>query len=168
MFRLSLQPVNPDVAKYWLIGCGASVGGTVSISVAAVVGRIHQLFPAAVLERLPNYQQFMYMALALALVPGLVLLGFRKVVCVSLAQMGFASGLQYLGFSLLGVFAHGYEPVLIGLMVLTAIVLAVVFSQGLSYYANQKSYSDLLLGCGMLASFFVIWLYPAWKLWRPT
>ncbi len=124
------------------------------------------MFPEAVLKQLPNYEQFMYMAVAIAFVTGLALLLFRKVICLSFAQMGFASGLQYLGFSLLGVFAHGYQSVLIGLMILLAIMFLVLFSDGLRYYISQRSWSDAILGGVFLLFFFAVWLFPAGKLWR--
>jgi len=166
MFGLSLQPIAPDVAKTWLIRCGVAVGGSGLISISTLVDRIRQMFPKAVLEQLPNYEQFIYMALAIAFVTALPLVMFRKVVCLSLAQMGYASGLQYLGFSLLGVFVHGYGHVLIGLMVLLAILFVILFSDGLKYYLSLRSWSDVALSIVFLAFFCAVWLFPAWMLWR--
>src|SRR5258708_24433786 len=89
-----------------------------------------------------------------------------KIVCLSLAQMGYASGLLYLGFSLLGIFVHCYEHVLIGLMLLLAVIFVVLFSDGLRYSISLRSWSDVALGVIFLGFFFAVWLFPALRLWR--
>jgi hypothetical protein len=168
MFRLNLEPVNPDVVKSWLIRCGITAGGAGMISVSTLVDRIRELFPQAVLIQLPNYEQFLYMAVGIAFITGLPLLIFPKVLTLSFAQMGFAASLLYLGYSLLGVFIRGFEIVPRILLVLMALIFAVLFSDGLRFAYRDKSWSDFWKDLAILLLFIVIWMLPIWVIWRQS
>lgn len=165
MFDLSTAPANSRVAKKWLAFAGANTVTSGAVTLSTVIDQIKNIFPESVLKQLPNYEQFFYLALGIAFVAALPLLFIRKVVCVSLAQLGFVSSLLYLTCALGGVFAHGFEKVLLILLVVMVGVFIVLFIPGISFAIRQKSWSDVVLGIGLLLVFVIVWVYPLNKIW---
>jgi ABC-type dipeptide/oligopeptide/nickel transport system permease component len=167
MFDLNTADANPAVAGKWLVFAGINTATSGALTLATAVDRIKSIFPAKVLEQLPNYQQFIYLALAIAFVTALPLGFIRKVFCLSFAELGVASSLLYLGCALFGVFANGYEKVLLILLLVMILVLVVTFSSGIMFATHEKQWSDAVLGIGVLIVFVGVWLYPLFKIWRP-
>ena len=166
MFELSTADVNAAVANKWLVFAGINTATSGAMTLATAVDRIKNLFPAKVLEQLPNYQQFIYLALGIAFVTALPLGFIKKIFCLSFAQLGFASSLLYLGCALFGVFANGFTNVLLVLLLVMMLVFIVIFSSGISYAVHEKKWSDVILGTGVLLVFVGVWLYPLLKIWR--
>jgi hypothetical protein len=161
MFRLSLQIANPEVVRAWRMRAGLTVGGAGVLSIGTLVKQMRALVPEGALQ-----EHFIYMALAIAFVTALPLTTFPRVLSVSVAQLGFATSLMYLGYSLLGVFLPDYRLVLNALLILVAFVFIVIFSSGPVYYYKERSWSDLALGVGNLFVFIGLWLYPLSEIWR--
>src|SRR5262245_3972004 len=120
LFRLSLFPANPKEVRRWRIRSGISAAASAG-SVGALAAGLRHVFMPAMLN-----DQFIYMALAISFVTGAPLLAFPLVLCVSLAELGFATSLMYLAYSLLGVFLPGYRLILTAVTISVAIVFCVL------------------------------------------
>lgn len=160
MFRLSLFPANPQEVRRWRILSGVSVGASAG-SLGVLVSRLRHLVPAGMLQ-----EQFIYMALAIAFITGLPLYAFSRVLCVSLAELGFATSLMYLAYSLLGVFPPNYRLILTIVVIVVACVFLVLFKSGASFFRELQSMSDFWLAVVQLFIFFCLWLYPLYYIWR--
>jgi hypothetical protein len=155
MFRLSLAPANESQVRFWRIATGVTFAAGGGASIAAIVPEIKNALPEGMIV-----EQFTHMAVAIALVAGLPLLFFPRVVSIALAQSGVATSIMFLVYSLLGAFPPSYltfARVLIGIV---ALVLVILFSSGLAFYYREKSWSDLGVGILLLILFIFLWLYP--------
>jgi hypothetical protein len=161
MFRLSLSPANPAQVKTWLVVAGLASGGPGILSIGLLVKAIRQAIP-------DNYilTRFVIMALAAAIITALPLAVFKKVISVSFAQLGSATSVVYLGFSLSGAFQADYRGVITAILLLMDVVLLVLFSSGLSFLNREGERSDVFLGLFMLIVFLGVWLYPILVIWR--
>jgi hypothetical protein len=166
MFELSTADANPSAANKWIALAGVTTATTGAVSLATIIDRIKVIFPAKVLELLPNYQQYIYLALALAFITALPITFVKKVICLSLAELGFVSSLLYLSCALFGVFANGFEKIVLVVALLMILVFLVIFSSGFSYEIHEQKWSDFGLELAMLLIFLGIWLYPLIKIWR--
>lgn len=166
MFRLSLLPANPTITTRWFTLCGYAAAGAGVITIASLVSQIRNLFPYYVFHRFPEYEMFIHMAIAIPLITGLLLIYFRRVLCVSFAQLGFATGLIYIALSMWGVFMQGYEMVIVLVLLMMLVILMLIFSTGIVFAYSQKNWSDVTLGIVFLILFAAIWVFPLWKAWR--
>lgn len=161
MFDLLLQDADELKARKWLTWSGLITGGQGVTSVSALITRIKGLLPEHLV-----LEQFTFMALAIAIATVLPLAAFRKVISVSLAQLGVATSLMYLGFSLTGAFQAEYRIVITMVLILVATVFFVLFYSGIQFIYRQGRWSDFFLGVLLLLSFAALWLYPIWAMWR--
>jgi len=159
MFEMSLATANRKQVWKWRIGSGCVVGASGAMSLDTVVDRLRHILPAGQIN-----EQFIAMALIIAFVTGLPLFAFPRVVTVSLAQLGFATGLVYIGYSVLEVFRPQYDVVLIAVVLIVALVLLIVFSSGILYYHREKSRSDECLAVVSLLLFVTLWTYPSFHM----
>src|SRR5205823_5844919 len=107
---LALTPANPNVRNVWL----RFAFGTGGLS--AIMALIRQTFPAEILQRFPEYDTFIYAALAISLISALLLVMINKVITVSLAQLGSITSLLYVGYAIFGIFSASLVPVFAVLM----------------------------------------------------
>jgi hypothetical protein len=161
MFRLSLAPANKDQVTRWLVVAGLTTGGPGVLSIGLLVKTIRQAIPG-------NYilDRFVIMALVVGIVTALPLALFKKVICASFAQLGSATSVIYLGFSLSGAFQPDFRGVLTAILILMDLVFVVLFSSGLCFLKKYGDSSDVFLGVIMLLAFLGVWFYPIWVMWR--
>ena len=156
-----LAPANKEIVKTWRTWSGITVGGQMATSVGTLVARAGEVLPAGVL-----HEQFLHMALAIAFVTALPLAVFPRVISVSLAQMGVATSLMYIGYAFTGAFPPGYELVITAILSLVAFVFLILFFSGSLYLYREKCWSDLFVGSLLLAVFVILWLRPTLDSWR--
>ncbi|RMH34187.1 MAG: hypothetical protein D6690_11120 [Nitrospirae bacterium] len=161
LFRLSLYPANPAEVRRWRIFAGVSIGASGAGSLGILVSRLRHLIPTDMLQ-----EQFIYMALAIAFITGLPLYAFSRVLCISLAELGFPTSLMYLAYALLGVFLPNYRPILTIIVIVVACIFLVLFTSGVSFFRTQQSMSDFYLAAVQLCIFLCLWLYPLYWIWR--
>jgi hypothetical protein len=161
---LSLEPANPEVVKkfrLWGLGNAAASGGLLGI-----VEVVKKIFPAAVLGRVPDYEVYIYAAIAISLITVLFLTMIPKVITLSFAQLGVITSMVYIGYSLAGIFIAKLIPVFFALMALAILIMVIVFGQSLSYYKFQKAYSDFVVGCVTVLVTVFACAYPLYILAR--
>jgi hypothetical protein len=157
---LALAPANPAVRRTWLkFAFGA--GG-----ISAAMALAKQTFPEELLRRFPEYDTFIYAALAVSFITALLLLAVNKVITVSLAQLGSITGLLYIGYALFGIFSASLAPVFVVLMILTMLVIIMVFSQSVLYYLHEHAYADVACGLIFLTGAMFMCAYPLYVLIR--
>lgn len=76
--------------------------------------------------------------------------------CVDLAQLGVATSIMLLGYSVLGAFPPNFLTFVHVLIGIVALVLLVLFSSGLIFFCRQKSWFDLILGIVLLIPFVIL------------
>jgi hypothetical protein len=157
---LALTPANPAARKTWL----RFAFGTGGIS--AVMAVVKQMFPAEILQRFPEYDTFVYAALAISLISALLLYAINKVITVSLAQLGSITGLLYIGYALFGIFSGSLVPVFAVLMILTMAVMILVFGESLLHYKHEHAYADMVFGLIFLSAAIFMCAYPLYILIR--
>ncbi len=155
MFPLHLAPANKKEVLFWRIATGITSTAGGGTSIAALVPRIKDALPSGMIV-----EQYTCMALAVALVAGLPLYFFPRVISVSLAQKGVASSLILLGCSLSGAFPPAFAQFLRVLLGVIACVLLVLFSSSIGFFARQRSCGDVVLGISLLIPFVYLWVYP--------
>jgi hypothetical protein len=156
----ALEPANPDVVSRWRNFAFANVGLSSAIGIATQVNRV---FPKEMLERFPQHSALMYAAFAIALISALFLTIVPKVISVSFAQLGALTSLLYIGYSLAGIFLS-LMPVFYALMGLAILVMILVFSQSIAFFARRKAYADLALGLVFIAAAVFFCSYPLYML----
>ena len=161
MFRLSLATANDSVVKRWLIVSGVATGTPGVVTIASLTKIIGNLIPKEYVN-----SRYVTIALIIGFVTGLSLALFKKVLCVSFAQLGAATSAVYLGFALTGAFQPEFRAVITAIVVMLDLVFLVLFSSGLSFMAKQRSPSDVALGILLLLIFLSTWLWPIWVMWR--
>lgn len=159
LFSLSLMPANPTEVKHWLRWAWGTTIVTGAVSIGTLVESLRRLFPEQILSRLPNYEDYFYMALAFALISSLPLLAWARVVTLQLTKLGLATGLLYLGFSLSGVFLPRFRPAFYLLVAAVAFVFLLIFYTEVRFYWHEKSWSDVVLKLCLLVVFVVPWIY---------
>lgn len=161
---LSVQPANPAIVRkwrYWGFGTAGASG------LLTVVNRMHQIFPAQRLQNFPDYESFIYAALAIALVTALFLWATDKVIAVSLAQVGAMMSLLYIGYSFVGIFVGAFMPVYYVIMVLGIIVMIVVFGQSIGFLHKYGTTLDVAVGLIFLAGGIFGGAYPLFSSFLP-
>jgi len=148
------MPANPTVAKKWLIYSGIVTSGSATMSFLNIIQRLKNLFPTQLNE------DYIYMALAFSIIGALPLIFTKKVLTVSVAQVGVFLGLIYLLFAFEPVFKNLAKNILPLLTLLFILVFVILFSDGLQFAFKQKSWSDLLLSILMLIFFVLISIIP--------
>src|SRR5436190_13438177 len=117
-------------------------------------------FPEDVLSRFPEYNIFIYAALAISLVSVIFLLMMDKLVAVSFAQLGAITSLLYIGYALFGIFAGPLVPVFAVLMTLGMIIVLVVFGQSLAFLKREGTNADVALGIAFLGGALFMCAFP--------
>ena len=120
---LSLQPANPATIKWWRNFAFANAGTS---GLLGVVNVIHKIFPVKRLRNFPDYESFIYVAFAIAIITGLFLLILNKVIAVSFAQLGGITSLVYIGYSLIGIFSPTLLPVFYAYISVAVLVIIIV------------------------------------------
>lgn len=155
MFQFSLAPANKSKVRFWRITTGVTFTAGGGTSIAAIVPKIKEALPEGMIV-----EQFTHMAVAVALAVGLVLLFFPRVLTVSLAQLGVATSIMLLVYSVLGAFPSSFLTFVRILIGLIALVMLILFSGGLTFFYRQKAWSDFFLGIVILVPFAFLWIYP--------
>lgn len=162
MLSINLEQANPTVSRRWLSRSGLVFGGTGLISIFTLIDYVRRTFPEAILNQLPNYDQFIYMAVGVAFITALPLVVFRRVISISLAQFGISTSFLYLIYAVFGVFLPDYRIIWMILLALAAAIFALVLSTGIAYAWKERSWSDFVKDIVILLCFILIWLYPLW------
>jgi hypothetical protein len=166
---LSLRPANPAVVARWraiALGAGAASGG-MSI-IGTMIGNVQGTFPDWLLQRYPEYQSFMYAAVAFSLVGGGLLLMVDKVIAVSFAQLGAVTGWVYIGYALVGVFSTILLPVFVVFMACSILVVIFLFGPSLVYFLRLGAYADMALGGVLFLAAMFMCAYPLYVILQPT
>lgn len=136
------------------------------MTTATLVKQITRAFPKAVLAQFPDYQQFLYMAIAVSFLGVIPLVFSPKVISLSSAQLGFAAGLVYIVYALLGIFLPAFHIVWLIMYAMTILILVWLFSSGVVFAFKQRSIPDVIIDLSMGTILLVISILPLWIKWR--
>jgi uncharacterized membrane protein len=161
MFKLSTQPANTHLVKLWKRNSGLSAVTQGAVSIGTLLGTASQALPPDLLDL-----DYAYMALAVSFTTALLLFLTGKVITLSLAQMGFATGLLLFACSFHKVFASDFMIVIISILAVIVLVVAVIFLESIQEAYNRKSWSDLLLRLVLYIGQQAIHIYAIYNVWR--
>jgi hypothetical protein len=155
---LALWPAPPRVRTKWR-GFAFTTGG-----LSALLVLVRSKFPEDLLRRFPEYENFIYAALAISIISALFLVVIDKVIAVSFAQLGSITSLLYIGYALFGIFSGPLLPVFAALMIMAMLVMLVIFGQSLAFVRSEGTTVDLALGVIMLMAALFMCAYPLYQI----
>jgi hypothetical protein len=161
---LTLEPAAPAMVsrwRYWAFGTAGTSG------LLSLAGEIHSIFPAERLQHFADYESFIFVAFAIALITGLFLLVTDKVIAVSFAQLGATMSLLYIGYSLVGIFAGAFMPVFYIVMALGILLMAVVFGQSIQFLRRYGRTADVILASIFLLGALLGGAFPLYSNFLP-
>lgn len=163
---LSLQPANPAVIATWRTYALSTTVVSGAMTLAGLVNVIRNLFPETLLRRFPEYDIYIYAAIAISLMSAIFLTLIRKVITVSFAQLGAITSLVYLFYALAGIFVGELLPVFFVIILLAILIIVLVFGESLAFFKRRRAYADLAIGSLFVVATVFICSYPLYLIVR--